>query len=306
MIMTESLAFEKKLKQYQVQVDEYLRNSILKPYRSIEPKILAAAMDHALFAGGKRIRPILVLMTAELFNFKTRDFLPLAAAVEVLHTYSLIHDDLPAMDDDDLRRGQPTLHRKYNEAIAILAGDTMQTLAYEVLLQLNQKKFSAQKIIAAIKIFAKSSGYLGMAGGQVLDVNASDEPQKKVSPKALMQIHHLKTGALMQGCVLSAATLAGASKLQYKKLESFSKSFGLIFQIKDDILDITGDETKLGKPVGSDARNQKTTFPDLWGMKACEKLMLAEETKSLKNLASFGARAEAFRHLLKYIITREN
>ena len=229
------------------------------------------SMKYSIFAGGKRIRPILALKTYELVSKNTyENALPFASAIEMIHTYSLVHDDLPPMDDDDFRRGKPTNHKVYGEPMAILAGDALLNLAYETMINsISKDSENIHESIDAIKEIAKASGVSGMIGGQVVDIE-SDE--KVISEEQLNFIHNKKTSALIEASIVSGGLLAGASEKEIQALSDYGKAIGLCFQIRDDILDEIGDNEKLGKSVGSDESNNKLTYLTLYGLdKSIEK-----------------------------------
>ncbi|RLL48121.1 polyprenyl synthetase family protein [Oceanobacillus piezotolerans] len=225
------------------------------------PQQLKDSMIYSLEAGGKRLRPILLIASYEAYSKDISKVISSSIALEMIHTYSLIHDDLPAMDDDDYRRGKLTNHKKFNEATAILAGDALLTTSFEAIA--NDSKLTAIEKVEIIKMLAQCSGPKGMVAGQILDMEAEE---KVVSLEELEKIHTLKTGELVRFAVYIGGYLANASKEQLSALEDFAYYLGLIFQVQDDILDITGEEEKLGKPVGSDEQNEKSTYPKLLGL----------------------------------------
>jgi len=225
---------------------------------------LKHAMEYALLIGGKRVRPFLVYATGEMLSVKERDLDGPAAAIEAIHAYSLIHDDLPAMDNDDLRRGHPTCHIKFNEATAILAGDALQTLAFEILCDYPLSSELAIKRIELVKIVSQAAGYNGMCGGQAMDLAATDEC---ITQQRLEDLHSKKTGALLGACVEMAITLAADITPQNQQyLMRFAKILGLAFQVQDDILDVVSDSAVLGKPQGSDQAQNKSTYPAMLGL----------------------------------------
>ncbi|RYG74955.1 polyprenyl synthetase family protein [Lentibacillus lipolyticus] len=225
------------------------------------PERLKASMVYSVEAGGKRLRPILLLAACQAYSDDTEVALTPAVALEMIHTYSLIHDDLPAMDDDDLRRGMPTNHKKYDEATAILAGDALLTYSFELIA--NDSGLTDQQKIRVIQSLSEVSGPKGMVAGQILDMKAE---QRDITLGELETIHTHKTGELLRFAVATGAYLGGASNEQIAHLETFANYLGLIFQIQDDILDVTGDPDKIGKPVGSDKANNKNTYPKLLGL----------------------------------------
>ncbi|MGN1059799.1 MAG: polyprenyl synthetase family protein, partial [Clostridia bacterium] len=224
------------------------------------------AMEYSLFSGGKRIRPVLCVACAELFG-NAEEALPFACAIEMIHTYSLIHDDLPCMDDDDLRRGKPTNHIVYGEAMAVLAGDALLNLAFETVLQ--HSKAAPALTLEGLKIIAESAGTEGMIGGQVIDLESEG---KTIDSVTLMAMHVHKTGALMMAAAKTGALIGGGTKEDVLTMEKFARYLGVAFQIKDDILDVESTAEVLGKPIGSDSANQKTTFVTLYGLEQSRKM----------------------------------
>jgi geranylgeranyl diphosphate synthase, type II len=228
--------------------------------RMAAPETIKRAMAYSLEAGGKRIRPLLLFATLHSFGKKPDIGLPVACAIEMIHTYSLIHDDLPSMDNDDLRRGKPTNHKVFGEAMAILAGDGLLTYAFQVIAEANDARISPMTKIRLIEELAKAAGPEGMVAGQVADIEGEG---KQLSLEQLEYIHRHKTGKMLQYSVLAGALLAGAKDEQLRHLDMFASHLGLAFQIRDDILDIEGSEEKIGKRVGSDIENKKVTYPSL-------------------------------------------
>lgn len=227
------------------------------------PPVIKEAMHYSLEAGGKRIRPLLLFATMAAFGVTPKKGLHAACAIEMIHTYSLIHDDLPSMDDDDLRRGKPTNHKVFGEAIAVLAGDALLTYSFEVVGNIPNEYAAPDTKIKLIIEMAKAAGIEGMVGGQVADMEGEG---KLLSLDELEYIHIHKTGRILKYCVIAGAVLAGASEVELKNLTSFAQHLGLAFQIRDDILDLEGNEDVIGKPVGSDAINHKNTYPLLLTM----------------------------------------
>lgn len=268
--------------------------------------LIYESMRYSIFAGGKRIRPILTLKTFELVGDKGyEEALPFASAVEMIHTYSLIHDDLPAMDNDDFRRGKPTNHKVYGESIAILAGDALLNLAYETMAEsITDESSNIMGNIAALKVIGKSSGVSGMIGGQAVDV-ASDGTI--IDEEQLIFIHKNKTSALIEASILAGGLLAGGSEKEIGALKSYGEAIGLCFQIRDDILDEIGDDEKLGKSVGSDQSNNKLTYLTLYGLeKSIEKThTLCED--AIKALDVFDEKDTLFfRKFAEYLVFRES
>ncbi|MGI6361918.1 MAG: polyprenyl synthetase family protein [Bacillota bacterium] len=265
-------------------------------------KILYEAMRYSVFAGGKRLRPCLFIATMELLEQDSSQYLPFACALEMIHTYSLIHDDLPAMDDDDFRRGQPTCHKVFGEAQAILAGDALLTYAFNCMLKI-PGQVDAANLLAAIDKVSDSAGINGMIVGQVVDIAWQGQ---SLTQEQVDFIHEKKTGALFSAAIVSAAILANATSKQIDILSSYAHKIGLIFQISDDILDVTGDQAKLGKPVGSDDKNRKTTYVSLFGLKEARRMghQAAQEAREI--LIPFGKRAELLQQVPSYFIDRDS
>ena len=276
----------------------------LVPPAKTFPPVIHEAMRYSLFAGGKRVRPVLAIAAAEAVGAATADLLPVAGALEIIHTYSLIHDDLPAMDDDDLRRGRPTCHKAYGEAIAILAGDGLLTMAFEVLSDPRRmKSIQARTMVSMIREIAVASGVFGMVGGQVVDIQSEN---KEIDFPTLEYIHTHKTGALIRASVRVGALYAKAGKRQFAALTRYGEMAGLAFQIVDDILDVTGKQEELGKDIGSDLEKGKKTFPSFLGLE--ESRRRAEEVvgEALDALKGFGRKADPLRELARFIINRVN
>ena len=269
---------------------------------SSEPPEIFEIMRYSLFAGGKRLRPVLCMAGCEAVGGNPEFILPAACALECIHSYSLIHDDLPAMDDDDLRRGMPTSHKVYGEAAAILAGDGLQALAFE--LMANERmgaEVSPERHVKAIRMVADAAGATGMVGGQLLDIRANG----RVSGVAhLEEIHRRKTGALLRVSVCLGGLLGGGDKSQMEALHVYGEKIGLAFQIVDDILDVEGDEVLMGKPTGSDEGLNKATYPALYGMETSKQLAQATCEEALGALAIFPKKAPELESLAHFIILR--
>lgn len=260
------------------------------------------AMRYSLMAGGKRLRPILCLAAAEAVGGEPRQVLPVACALEMIHTYSLIHDDLPAMDNDDLRRGLPTCHKQFDEATAILAGDGLLTAAFQVLAAAAcQRPAQALTYLQVIQEIATAAGHQGMVGGQMADLLAEGRPASLAEVEA---IHRLKTGALLTVSVRSGALLGGGSPEQVAALTAFGEKFGLVFQITDDLLDVEGDTAEMGKTAGMDAARQKATYPAVLGVAAAKAQARAMVDAACQDLTSFGPAAEPLRQLVCYLLAR--
>lgn len=265
-------------------------------------KTIMEAMNYSLSAGGKRLRPILTLEACKIVGGNESDAIPFAVAIEMIHTYSLIHDDLPALDNDDLRRGKKTNHIVYGEDMAILAGDALLNYAFEVMLSNSLGKENPEKYLRAINEIAKSAGIYGMIGGQVVDVQSEN---KQISKDKLDYIHNNKTAAIIIGCMRAGAIIGDASEEYLDEITKYAKNIGLSFQIVDDILDIVGDESKLGKNVGSDIENNKSTYPSLLGLEKSKEIanqLIDEAKESIKKLSDD---VEFLNGLAEYIIARE-
>lgn len=285
------------LSERQKMVEAALDDSIAIRY----PETIYDSMRYSLMAGGKRLRPILCLSTCELVGGTEAMAMPTACALEMIHTMSLIHDDLPAMDNDDFRRGKPTNHKVYGEDIAILAGDGLLTYAFEFIAARTQD-VPADRILKVIVHLAKAVGAEGLVGGQVVDLESEGNPD--VTVETLTWIHRHKTGALLEACVACGAILGGASASDLANLSQYAQDIGLAFQIVDDILDITASPEELGKTAGKDAQAQKATYPSFWGLDASRKEAdrLIAHAKAL--LEPFGERAEPLRAIADYITAR--
>ena len=260
---------------------------------------LAESMEYSLMAGGKRLRPILMMAAADAVGARGTDFVQAACGIEMIHTYSLIHDDLPAMDNDDYRRGKLTNHKVFGEALAILAGDALLTQAFEVILR--QQGVPAQVLLEVLREISIAAGPNGMVGGQVIDMLSEG---KRISMEELRKMHMGKTGALFRAAIRSGAILGGASEAQLAALTTYADCFGLAFQITDDILDVAGDEAVIGKPVGSDERNEKSTYVTLTSLDEAKKLAADTVQQALEALEIFGDEAKFLRDLVKMLLER--
>ena len=270
------------------EISSYIQSSVKEFERALResfpdtlqiPQNLRESMEYSLFAGGKRMRPVLLFATMDACAVERTSAFPVACAIEWIHTYSLIHDDLPAMDDDDMRRGMPTNHIRFGEAIAILAGDALLTQAFELVTRTMQLGTPPEVVIALIRELAIAAGPGGMVGGQVLDLASETE---KTDLKGLEAIHTHKTGDLIVYALRAGGWLAGASEVQMAALTSFGSAIGLAFQIQDDLLDVIGDAEKIGKPLNSDEKNKKATYPALLGIEEAKKRVadLTDHAKS--------------------------
>ncbi|WP_329610109.1 farnesyl diphosphate synthase [Pseudalkalibacillus berkeleyi] len=265
------------------------------------PSSLKESMLYSILAGGKRLRPTLLLMTIDAFDQDSKLGIDVACAVEMIHTYSLIHDDLPSMDDDDFRRGSLTNHKIYGEALAILAGDGLLTHAFEVISK--SECLDSHSKVDLISQLAKASGPEGMVGGQVADLEGEG---KSLTIEALENIHKKKTGALLSFSIYAGAKIAGGTKEQMNHLAQFAKLLGLAFQIQDDILDIEGDETKIGKPIGSDVQNNKSTYPHLLTMDGAKEQLLKVVKEAKSHLYKANVNHEWLEHFTDYMISRDH
>jgi geranylgeranyl diphosphate synthase type II len=272
-----------------------------------EPEGLASdlikAMRYSLFAGGKRLRPILCIAGAETVGGLGREVLPVACALELIHTYSLIHDDLPLMDDDDLRRGKPTNHKVFGEPIALLAGDGLLTEAFNLMTSADiSGKISPQTLLRAISLISRAAGYDGMVGGQAVDIQWEG---KKADLPVVKFMHIHKTGALITASVASGAILGGADGSQIEAITSYGEKIGLAFQISDDILDIEGDSKTMGKQAGADEQKGKMTYPAVLGLNESKRIQSELVQTAVLDLQEFGSRAEPLRQIARYIIERK-
>ena len=292
-----------ELKDYLKQRKAVVDGELIRRLPKLPPElsILEEAMAHSLMAGGKRLRPILCMAGAELAGAEAGSVLPTACALEFIHTYSLIHDDLPSMDDDDLRRGVPTCHVKYGEAAALLAGDGLLTEAFDIIAD-QARTHPAETVLRVSSLIARASGVWGMVGGQVADMRAENLTNLQV--KDVEFIHALKTGALITVSLVSGALLGGAGKEELAAIENFGRNIGAAFQIADDLLDIEGDTETLGKPVGSDEAQGKATYPAAVGLEAARGKAKALIDEGLETIKTFGEAAEPLRALAVYIINR--
>lgn len=261
---------------------------------------LEKAMEYSLMAGGKRLRPVLLMAAADAVGKDGAAFLTTGCAIEMIHTYSLIHDDLPAMDNDDYRRGKPTNHKVFGDGIAVLAGDALLTLAFEVMLR--QEGAAPETLVTVVSEMSRAAGPYGMVGGQVLDLEGEG---RRLDLAALRKIHMGKTGALFCAAIRSGAILAGAKEEELAALTLYAERFGLAFQITDDILDVTGDEAAIGKPVGSDVRNEKATYVTLTSLEEAKKLAEDAVDEAVEALDIFGERAAFLRDLALFLLGRK-
>ena len=283
--------------QDRIAVDAQLER--LLPTEAIQPHIIHGAMRYSVFAGGKRIRPILCIETARMFLANITPALHPACAIEFIHTYSLIHDDLPALDNDDLRRGKPTCHKQFGEALAILAGDALLTLAFETIAL---TPVSADRRVAMSGEIAGAAGTVkGMVGGQVADLEAEG---KQVGPEILEYIHRSKTAALIRAAVTSGALCAGAPDHDVERLRTFGEFIGWAFQVTDDILDVEESSAALGKTAGKDFAQQKATYPAVFGLQRSHQIAKELGTKAIDELKAFGESADRLRAIAEFLVLR--
>jgi len=276
------------------QLNQYL------PEKNAKQIDLYKSMRYSLLSSGKRIRPLLTIASYELYRQDTRLVMPFACALEMVHAYSLIHDDLPAMDNDALRRGKPTNHIVFGEAMAILAGDALLNKAFETVLNFSDSSISPEQKLQCMQLLASASGSEGMIGGQVVDMFVNEKTQSELEYR-----HRLKTGALIISACQIGATLGGATHHEINLLTDFAQYLGLAFQIKDDILDCTANEEELGKPINSDQKNDKLTYVSLLGLEESENLLNEYTKKAVRSLHYFGSRGNRLNEIALYLLERK-
>ncbi len=281
-------------------LDQYFMSPLLKRGEEGYFYPLLEAIHYSLLNGGKRIRPILCIASFEAAGGKGDGILPFACALEMIHTYSLIHDDLPAIDNDDYRRGRLTCHKVFGEAIGILTGDALLTEAFK--LMTNQSDHEAEVVLEVVNEVAQAAGIFGMIGGQVLDVESEG---KSIDPSTLQAIHRNKTGALIRVSVRTGVKLAGASHEVLQAFTTYGEKIGLAFQIVDDILNVEGDRGRLGKNIGSDQIRKKATYPSILGMEVSKRTARELTESAIESLSSFGAEAEPLRAIARFIVSRQ-
>lgn len=279
-----------------------LINNKLREYLAPKyPQRLYEAMNYSVFAGGKRLRPVLMLSACDAVGGYIDDALPFACAIEMIHTYSLIHDDLPAMDNDDYRRGALTCHKKFDEGLAILAGDCLLNYAFEIMLNEVYKR-NDRKYALAAKLISQYSGTQGMIVGQVVDIESEN---KKIDDKTLMFIHDNKTGGLIKAALMAGAVIGGADEDQISSFEKIGYNMGIAFQIKDDILDVTATQEVLGKPVFSDEKNNKITYVSLYGLKSAQEDYMTLSEGAVRLIEDLGSKADFLKEYAEKLIYRE-
>lgn len=290
--------FEEKLQKYIRDVEEDLTH-LFEDKELYLSETLLSSIKYSLFSGGKRLRPILSRVVAEMLDGDVASARMAGAAIEMIHTYSLIHDDLPSMDNDNYRRGKLTNHRVFGSGVAILAGDGLLTYAFNVLSRL---PLSADRIVKLIELISTSAGIQGMVGGQVLDLEAEN---KEIGLEEMKKIHRAKTGALFRAAILTGAYCSEVTDEEFSTLERFAENLGLNFQIVDDILDVIGDTEKLGKETGSDAKVNKATYPALLGLEEAKKEAERTAAKAKEELSIFGAKAAFLLELMDFMVERQ-
>lgn len=296
------------LKNYLAKRAQEIEEALKRYMPDLPPEVeeLAAAMRYSLFAGGKRLRPILTLASTEAVGGDPCAAMPAACAIEFIHTYSLIHDDLPAMDDDDWRRGKPTSHKVFGEAQAILAGDALLTHAFTILASPNDiASFSAEKALQVVLEIADAAGPKGMVGGQSADIKEEGSIQKQDASSMLRYIHTHKTGALLRAAIRVGAILGNATSKQLASLTVYGEKLGLAFQVCDDILDATGDPKLLGKPVKTDAQHRKLTYVTIYGLDNAKRVAVQLADEAVAALVNFDDAAEPLRALACYAVERQ-
>jgi geranylgeranyl diphosphate synthase type II len=273
------------------------------PPETAWPATIHRAVRYSLFAGGKRIRPALVIAAGEAVGGTRGDLMPLACAVEMIHTYSLIHDDLPAMDDDDLRRGKPTSHKVFGEAVAILAGDALLTRAFHLMAEVPQggDDLHVRRRVRATAILGEACGTTGLIGGQVMDLESEGEA---IDAEALERLHRAKTGALLSACVRGGAILGGAGEEQLERLARYASAIGLAFQVVDDVLDATEDAAHLGKTAGKDEAAHKATYVSVHGLEKARALAASLRQEALDAVAPLGPRGETLAAIARLVVDR--
>ncbi|WP_294901144.1 polyprenyl synthetase family protein [uncultured Eubacterium sp.] len=291
---------KKEIAEHTSQVETIIKKYL--PEETGYQKTVMEAMNYSFLAGGKRLRPMLMQETYRLFGGDSDIIEPFMAAIEMIHTYSLIHDDLPAMDNDDYRRGRKTTHVVYGEAMGILAGDALLNFAFETACKGLMQEIGNPAVARAVQILAQKAGIYGMLGGQVVDVEFEGQPLER---EKLDFIYDLKTGALIEASMLIGAVLAGASEKEQQIILQVAKDVGLAFQIQDDILDVTSDLETLGKPIGSDEKNHKTTYVTIRGLAQAEKDVEEISERALEGVASLSEENVFLNELIRYLIHRK-
>ncbi len=290
------------LERKRIEVDRFL--DVVAPPAAVPPAMLHDSLRYSLLAGGKRIRPILTIAAAEAIGATAPGLMPVACSLELIHTYSLIHDDLPSMDNDDFRRGKPTNHKVYGEAMAILAGDALLTMAFDIISRPDlMKGCDPVRQVRLVQELAYGAGNRGMVGGQVFDIQAE---HKDIDLATLQTIHKHKTGMLIRAAVRMGAIAAGANDRQLDDMTGYAEDIGLAFQIADDVLNVTGTREELGKNPNTDAERGKKTYPTFYGVDGAKTLADDCVTSAINRLSSFGSSADPLREIARYITARKN
>ena len=297
-----SLNFNQKMNNKIIEAEEVIKEFL--PKEEGLQKIICEAMNYSVLGGGKRLRPIMMKATFDLFGGKGEVVKPFMAAMEMIHTYSLVHDDLPAMDNDDLRRGRATTHIQYNEGLAILAGDGLLNYAFETAIKAFDYDTDAKIVAKALKVLATKAGIYGMIGGQTVDIEAESGNQV-MNEETLMFIHKNKTAALIESSMMIGAILAGASEEEISAVEKIAYNIGVAFQIQDDILDVIGSEEVLGKPIGSDAKNEKLTYVSLKGLETAKEEVAKLSKEAITSIQKYEKDENFLSELATYLIDRE-
>lgn len=297
-----SLNFNQNFKERTTKAEEIIKKYL--PKEEGLQKIICEAMNYSVLGGGKRLRPVMMQATYELFGGKGKVIEPFMAAIEMIHTYSLVHDDLPAMDNDDLRRGRATTHIKYNEGLAILAGDGLLNYAFETAVKAFDFDTDAKVVAKALKVLATKAGIYGMIGGQTVDIEAENGNQI-LNEETLLFIHENKTAALIESSMMIGAILAGASEEDIAAVEKIAYNIGIAFQIQDDILDVIGSEEVLGKPIGSDAKNEKLTYVSLKGLETAKADVARLSNEAILAIKNYEKDENFLSELTVYLIDRE-
>lgn len=292
--------FNNKLNEKTQEIEDVIYSYL--PNELNKQKVIMEAMNYSVKAGGKRLRPMLMFETSKLFDKDCKNVYPFMAAIEFIHTYSLVHDDLPAMDNDEYRRGRKTTHAEYGEDLGILAGDGLLNYAYEIMTKAVLESEDPYKAIRAMNVIATKAGIYGMVGGQTVDVISEG---KKIDLDTIMYIHNLKTAALIEASMMAGAILAGATQTQIDTVENIANNVGIAFQIQDDILDIISTTEKLGKPVLSDEKNDKTTYVSLCGLEKAKDDVKKMSSSAVELLDTLDEKNEFLKALIIKLINRE-
>ena len=292
--------FEQRSKGYIEDINNYLVSKL--PNEQIPPANLHQAMHYSVMNGGKRIRPLLTFASAESLNVEAKLLIPAASSIELLHSFSLVHDDLPCMDDDDLRRGKPSVHKQFGEATAILAADALLSLSFEILASDHSFGSSSSNNASLITLISSATGFVGITGGQQLDLNAED---KVIEQSELEHIYRQKTGKLIRACLLAPTCFIDVSLEKMSALERYADAIGLAFQIKDDIIEVEGSTDEIGKPSSSDRTQQKATFPKMFGLKESKRRIHELLEVAQNEISVFGKSSQPLESISESIINRK-